>query len=356
MSPPNEQLVRDYLNRLSQAARAGLESREKQDLLERTRARIEAESGGVASASEVQVRAVLASLGDPAALAESEHARVASGAEMAASMAGNGSQHVPVTATASHSSRAFRNGASGGPVPDDLTAANGSAGAAETGPAVLIPRPGRSPESAERGLKTRPPRPAGEVPRVAAPDDLAGIELDLDRPAGAGPPGDDSASDGVEIEFVRGRDWFFERALGARKFLSQRMRATERFAVRLGRWTSQRIPEVIAVALLSVGAAMFPPIWFLGAIVALTSRLWDGRDKWIGLAVPVLAVILGTVLVIVIGGPRSPIGQYAYEAWLAAGRLSRLMAVLGSCYLAWRLQAGRREPRQPPWNRPHKLG
>ena len=46
MNPPTEQLIRDYLNRLSVAARGKLGFSERQSLLDRTRARIEAECDG----------------------------------------------------------------------------------------------------------------------------------------------------------------------------------------------------------------------------------------------------------------------------------------------------------------------
>ncbi len=114
--------------------------------------------------------------------------------------------------------------------------------------------------------------------------------------------------------------------------------------------------EFLAVLLLGVGGAIYPPIWLIGAVLALPSRKWDIRDKFIGITVPILLVIIGTVLVLVLGGQHGTIDSYAQEAWLAAERLSRVVAVLGAGYLLWVLRRGRRVPRQPPWNMPHKLG
>jgi len=114
--------------------------------------------------------------------------------------------------------------------------------------------------------------------------------------------------------------------------------------------------ETIAVLLQGVGGAIYPPIWFIGALITAFSRKLDLRDKWLGLTLPVLAVILGTTLTIVLGGQHSSLGSYAYEGWLAAGRLSRIAAVLGAAYLLWRLHRGPREPRRPPWNPPRKQG
>jgi len=114
--------------------------------------------------------------------------------------------------------------------------------------------------------------------------------------------------------------------------------------------------ETAAVLLLGVGGAAYPPVWVLGVLVALPSKTWDLRDKWTGLVAPVLLVIAATVLIVVFGGRHSTLGAYAFEAWLGAGRVSRIAAVLGAGYLFWRLRHGRREPKQPPWNVPHRLG
>src|SRR5579875_383375 len=74
--------------------------------------------------------------------------------------------------------------------------------------------------------------------------------------------------------------------------------------------------EVAAVLLSGLGGALYPPAWLLG----------------VGL------VVAGTVLVLVIGGPHATLGSYAFEAWLGAGRLSRIAALLGAGYLLWRLR------------------
>src|SRR6185437_12954922 len=79
MNPPTEQLIRDYLNRLAVAARGKLGFSERQSLLDRTRARIEAECDGINGASAIQVRRALAGLGDPIAIVEREHVRVCAG-------------------------------------------------------------------------------------------------------------------------------------------------------------------------------------------------------------------------------------------------------------------------------------
>jgi len=110
--------------------------------------------------------------------------------------------------------------------------------------------------------------------------------------------------------------------------------------------------EAIAIVLLGLGGAAYPPIWLIGVLVALTSRKWDHRDKWLGLALPVLLVVFGAILVVLLGGQRTSLGLYANEAWLAASRISRLAAVLGAGYLLRRVYKyqGERRPRKPPWS------
>ncbi len=114
--------------------------------------------------------------------------------------------------------------------------------------------------------------------------------------------------------------------------------------------------EALAVCLLGIGGAIYPPIWLLGALLAMPSKKWDMRDKFLGLTVPVIVVIVGTVLVIVFGGQHTSISSYAFEAWLGAERLARVAAAAGAGYLLWGLRRGRRKPKQPPWNLPHRIG
>jgi|GEM_PF-1907948 hypothetical protein len=114
--------------------------------------------------------------------------------------------------------------------------------------------------------------------------------------------------------------------------------------------------EATAIVLLGLGGLIYPPVWLIGAAVALASRVWDFRDKWIGLAVPVFLVIIGMVADVSLGGNRSGLGGYIREAWIFGGHLSRLVAVLSAVYLAWRAERGRRSPPAAPWNKPRRFG
>jgi len=77
MEPTAEQLIRDYLNRLSVAARTRLRSDDRRAFLARTREVIERRSGSPATADPGEVQEVLSSLGEPVAAVENEYARLA---------------------------------------------------------------------------------------------------------------------------------------------------------------------------------------------------------------------------------------------------------------------------------------
>ncbi|HEX9034846.1 MAG TPA: hypothetical protein VF834_23630 [Streptosporangiaceae bacterium] len=338
MNPPTEQLIRDYLNRLSVAARGTLGHKDLQALLDQTRARIEVECGAVRDAGEEHVRQVLDDLGDPATLAETERARIA------------------VRAMPAECEEAdLASGAS----PADLAGAVSAAGTASAASGVR-------PALARTGLRlilpwTRPAAASGSfldapVP-PPGPDTAGGTSPELYR---EGPPG------GTEPEYEAGT---IELPLDPGLLDESQSRAAVRLAavsdaaadllsrlVRRLAWIGRQYkPEAAAVVLLGVGGAMFPPLWLLGTAVAVPSRTWDVRDKWLGIVLPVLAVLVGTALIIVFGGQRGTLGSYLFEAWVWAGRLFRLLAAVSAGYLLWRLHLGRRKPKLPPWNIPRKL-
>ena len=61
--------------------------------------------------------------------------------------------------------------------------------------------------------------------------------------------------------------------------------------------------EAVSVILLGVGGLILPfPFWLIGGLVALRSRRWDARDKWIALAGPPLV----TFAVLLIRAGTSP--------------------------------------------------
>jgi fatty acid desaturase len=122
----------------------------------------------------------------------------------------------------------------------------------------------------------------------------------------------------------------------------------------LAGWARRQPLEASAIVLLGLGGAIFPPVWLLGAVVALTSRLWDYRDKWLGLALPVLVTVVATVVGIAMGGAHG-VGHGVHEGWVFAEIVSRVSAALSAAYLGWRSAHGRRPPAVPPWNKPHNV-
>jgi hypothetical protein len=308
MNPPTEQLVRDYLNRLAVAAKSTLGPAERQGLLDQTRARIDAESGGLTSASDEKVRKVLAGLGEPIALVEAERTRIDAGQEMAAGNPG-------LSGTAGNGERVM----------------------------PLVPRPAVSPESAALVPSGAQHAAAGsDLMPLAEPvpddDDIAFTLADAD-------PDEDEEEEEEE------ESWGRRIAAAATAAASY----SRRLAAELASLARRHTIEALAVVLIGIGGAAYPPIWLIGAVMAMGSRIWDIRDKWLAIGLPAVLVIVGAALVIVFGGQQNSVGSYLFEAWLWDGRLSRLLALLGGVFLFWRLRRGRRSARLPPWNVPRRL-
>jgi divalent metal cation (Fe/Co/Zn/Cd) transporter len=132
-------------------------------------------------------------------------------------------------------------------------------------------------------------------------------------------------------------------------------RQVRRAVSAIAAWYRRSPVEASAIVLLGLGGAIYPPVWLLGAIVALGSHMWDYRDKWLGLALPLVLTLIA-VAVGATTGSRASVGHGVHEGWVYGIVASRIFAVLGAWYLAWRSVHGRRPPVVPPWNRPHKIG
>jgi hypothetical protein len=114
--------------------------------------------------------------------------------------------------------------------------------------------------------------------------------------------------------------------------------------------------EAVSIVLLGVGGLIFPfpipfPFWLIGGIIALKSRRWDARDKWMALAGPLLV----TFAVLLIRAVTSQ-GNFFSPFYHAAGNDGvpsiRAGCVLCAGYLLWRLRRGPRLRTLPPWQRP----
>ena len=121
-------------------------------------------------------------------------------------------------------------------------------------------------------------------------------------------------------------------------------------------WARRHPLESVAVVLLGLGGLIYPPVWLMGALVAAFSKVWSIRDKWIGLVLPVFLVIVGIVVEVSLDGTHRHWTTYVRDAWVFAGHLSRILALLGAVYLAWRSERGPRSPGVPPWQRSRRFG
>jgi HAAS len=383
MNPPSEQLIRDYLNRLSLAAKSRLEPGDRQALLDQTRAHIEAEAGDLGKATAAQVRRILAAIGDPIAVAESERARIAAPSDPAAASRATGAARqiwppAGVLAIGRQPARppAPINSSSGGGLPSQRD----SLGLPSHGAGGGVPPPREPPAPSDSPPLNSPPadspQPASLQPVDSpAPDDSHPRSGEPEPPAGEserdkdgqktvpgregtshGEPDDDEPGVELNVELPGtvvyeevGPSWLSQRASAAVDRLALFGSALVGIAVRAPL-------ETFAVLVLGIGGAIYPPIWLVGGLIVVISRKWDLQDKWIGLAIPVVVVVFGATFAVVLGGERTSYGSYAFEAWLAAGRLSRITAILSAIFLLWRVHKGPRERRRSPWGAPHRPG
>ena len=423
MSPPTEQLIRDYLNRLSVAARGRLNAEDRQALVIRTRDFIERKAGSSGPADPMQVAALLSRLGDPAALVSQEVARLAAvrgepgpatersednRLRLLRRRSGQASWHWPRPVGSLDLQVRLLNGARNHP---------GQIGAGQAAPDAVADRPRAEPEAPAAGSSApamEPKTPAEEliapaveasapavepkslreppiwVPRQApAPEALstesvgrpghsasAGgsvqhsepLRLDGDRlpPAASasrpswpsvvamsgGASGDPAttATTGADLDPASAHDGLAGPAPG-----QPVLRTAAALLGVLISQVRQSPVEAVAVALLGLGGAVYPPVWLLGAIVTLVSQQWDYRDKWVGLAGPVLLLIVGTTVGVSLTEAHASMSSFMHEGWMYADVLSRVGAVLGAAYLAWRVSRGRRGPAVPPWSKPRKV-
>ncbi|HEY2549567.1 MAG TPA: hypothetical protein VGI64_03220 [Streptosporangiaceae bacterium] len=110
--------------------------------------------------------------------------------------------------------------------------------------------------------------------------------------------------------------------------------------------------EALALLLLGLGGAAFPPIWVAGALIAALSRVWDFRDKWVSLIGTPLLVVVGTAVEILLGGRPGSFSGFAHGALAWAIVLSRIGALLSAGFLGWRLRRGPRPPAVAPFRHP----
>jgi hypothetical protein len=374
---PAEELVRDYLSRLSNAARGQLSPDDRRALVKRTREFIERRTYIGRPPTALEVAKLLSGLGDPTGLVSQERQRLAGLRGEELKPAGSGrlvrmlhgnpgrvvgaSWHWPVQ-PGSRADLQLTLLDSDAPAVANGASLNGAGGHKSAGPAA---------RDANGGGKRAAPamRDADETAALipAPPADAAGLGdvmangdvVDISANGSAAPvPIETVPLEAVPAETLPAKTvpiglgsltWSVTGPANLR-----RKRAAAALG-RLGSWARRNKVEAAAVVLLGIGGAIFPPVWLLGAVVALASRLWDYRDKWLGLALPVLLTVIALVVGIAAAGGGGSLGMHLHESWIFADVTSRLTALLGAGYLAWRSARGRRPPATPPWDRPHKV-
>lgn len=356
-SRPNlsgEQLVQEYLTRVAAAARH-LPKGARMAFVGRTKAQIERQCGGAGLTDPGQVLEALASLGEPEELVRQERMRIDSKwlSKRAKDDTAPGAAAPPTSRTprvyrplnsrwrpaAPHFRQPTRRPGRSVP-PEGTTAGEIVAGpVGDTGqggvpgtvgipgavadPGIIAgPSPVADPADAEAADLVRPvatPEPPAPVPPAPWPGELDAMM----------PPGEDTGEDGA----VPG---------GPQTPLD-------------GIWQLARgnLREAVAVVMIGLGGAILPfPFWIAGAVVALFSRLWDGKDKTAAWGGPVLIVLIGSVVsaLFVNGHHQNVILTYTDAIGSAAGLWVRLGCVLTALYLSWRVSQGPRV-KVPPWRR-----
>jgi len=388
MSPPTEQLIRDYLNRLSVACRGRLGAEDRRALVNRTHDFIERNASRSGPATSMQVAALLSRLGDPSVLVDQEVARLAATRGDSAGVPpvkpgrrgvrlrrGNAqaSWHWPVVTGSPDLQSELFGGGPQPPAPDgtpsngtasNITASNitASNGEVKSAPQLLIPAQG-GPVDEEPAMPATDAAAGEGEPPARDPDALAGTSQDPARPAWppaavlgtsaqqaqeAAPPA--AAGQGV-LAAAQGRPG----GPGGGTLVASVLAGGSSLTARVAASARRHPGEAVAITLLGLGGLLYPPVWLLGALGALIARGWNYRDRWIGLAGPVLLLVLGTAAGVMLGPSHARASGYVHEAWLYADILSRVGAVAGTWYLAWRLGHPWRVPDVPPWNKPHKV-
>ncbi len=374
MSPPTEQLIRDYLNRLSVAGRGQLGPEDRRALTARTRAFIEHQTGLSGPPTAVEVARLLAGLGDPAALVSEEVRRLAElrGEDPPEPAGKSGGFLARVLGREPDVSASWRWPAPPGERPElrlKLMDAAGTADNDGTGPDNHTTGPGeaepgrttaaqehvaRAGTQAAATAPADPPVPVQRAPaqRVSAqggPQDKPAPRLTIVPPPGPGPQAaPDLASDpapGAGPDLTTELPAVSEREAGRAALVADAV---------VG-WARSKPLEAAAVIVTGLGGAIYPPVWLLGAALALASKRWDYRDKWLGLGVPVLLTIIATVAGVGAAGSQNSMSHHVHVAWIFADIASRASALLGAAYLAWRSAHDRKSPEIPPWNRPRRV-
>src|SRR6266516_1331354 len=199
------------------------------------------------------------------------------------------------------------------------------------------------------GISTRALEGGGNVPPQREPASwVRPPPAAASRAGSTAPSGGDTPAGGIplpprEVYTMRG----LMAALGS---------GAARLAVYTARLARQYPLESAAVTLLAIGGLILPfPYWLLGGllggILAIRSRIWNARDKWVAIVGPAVVVLVGTVLAVLISGGRGhAVMAYPHAFHLYGGNLLRVGNALCAVYLALQARHGPQR-RLPPWRR-----
>ena len=303
-----DRLVQDYLARVAAAARH-LPKGDRMSFVGRTKAEIERQVRAVGTDDPGQVTEILAGLGTPEELVRAERLRIDS---KWLKKRGRHDDSEAVSAAAPSSQRVYQ--------PRSHRALHSRWKPATPPLRKPGPEAAAEPESPETG-----PAPSTSlVPVDPPPVTPAPWPGDLAAMMPPGPaPGEDGGAPAKETPL----DGIWQLARG-------------------------HLLESVAVVMIGLGGALLPfPFWLAGALVAMFSRLWDGKDKLLALTGPVLVDLLGSVLsAVLIGGRANAIAIYMHALRVETSLWIRLGCVLTALYLGWRVSQGRRV-KIPPWQR-----
>lgn len=343
----SDRLVQDYLARVAAAARH-LPKGARMAFVGRTKAQIERQVTAAGTDDPGKVAEILAALGEPEELVREERLRIDSKWLKKRGRDEESESAAPATTPSRprvYQPRVHRRlnsrwrpatppprkpGAQSPDGPDGTQTgtANGAVppSSAVTAPEITGPAPiepaATGPEFT--GPEVTEPAPTGPTPTNPTPTNSTPWPGDLDAMMPPGPaPGEDGTAPGPQTPL----DGIWE--------LSRR-----------------HLVESVAVVLIGLGGAILPfPFWLAGAVVALFSRLWGGREKVAAFGGPVLVVLVGSVLsAILIGGKANVVVIYTHALHVQTGLWIRIGCVLTAVYLGWRVSQGKRV-KVPPWKR-----
>jgi hypothetical protein len=294
-----DRLIQDYLHKVAAAART-LPKGDRIAFVSRTKAQIERRVSAAGAADPGQVMVVLAALGTPEELVRQERLRIDSKWLKSRGRHDEAAAPVPASVPRGYRRLNSRWRPAARPMPQ----------APSSGPDTP-PLEGKIlPDGVKPGETdgTTPPPWPGDLEAMMRPGPVVGED-----------PGQERAPTPL--------DKVWELALGHRL-------------------------ESGAVVLIGLGGALLPfPFWLVGALVAMFSRLWDGRDKLAALGGPVLVDLLGSVVsAVFMGGTGNFVVIYTHALFVGSGLWLRLGCVLTAVYLGWRVSKGRRV-KIPPWKR-----